>query len=118
MTTMMRRLTAVLAGAVLVLALAGSALGATSTVRAKGEKWKPVHTFIGRGDRVTFSNPTNTTHDVKGSGGLRLSSVLSPGDRVTKTFRKAGTFRFRCVRHSAMVGGRCRGMCGLVHVVA
>jgi plastocyanin len=114
--TMVRRMTAVLAGVAMVLVLAGSALGATSAVRAKGEKWKPFHTYIGKGDKVTFRNPTSKTHDVKGYGGLRLSAVLSPGKSVTKKFGSHGTFKFRCVRHSAIVGGTCRGMCGLVHV--
>jgi plastocyanin len=114
----MRRLTALLVGVLMAMALGGSAFGATSTVRAKGEKWKPFHTYIGKGDKVTFRNPTSKTHDVKGYGGLRLSAVLSPGKSVSKKFGAHGTFKFRCVRHSAIVGGTCRGMCGLVHVVA
>jgi plastocyanin len=114
----MRRLTALLVGALMVLTLGGSAFGATSTVRAKGEKWKPFHTYIGNGDKVTWKNPTSKTHDIKGYGGWSLSRVLRPGASVSKTFRQHGTYKFRCVRHSAIVGGSCRGMCGLVHVVA
>jgi plastocyanin len=115
----MRRLTALLVGALMVLALGGSAFGATSTVRAKGEKWKPLHTYIGKGDKVTFSNPTSKVHDIKAyGGGWRLSAVLSKGEDVRKKFSRHGTYKFRCVRHSAIVGGSCRGMCGLVHVVA
>jgi plastocyanin len=113
----MRRLTVLLVGAVLAVSLAGAAFGATSSVKAKGEKWKPVHTYIGKGDKVTFSNPTSKTHDVKGYGGLKLSAQLPPGQSVSKKFGSLGTFRYRCVRHSAIVGGKCQGMCGLIHVV-
>jgi plastocyanin len=114
----MRRLMALLVGVALALALMGVATGATSTVKAKGERWRPVHTYIGKGDRVTWKNPTSKTHDIKGYGGWSLSKVLRPGASVSKTFRQHGTYKFRCVRHSAIVGGTCRGMCGLVHVVA
>jgi plastocyanin len=114
----MRRLMALLVGVALALALMGVATGATSTVKAKGERWRPVHTYIGNGDRVTWKNPTSKTHDIKGYGGWSLSKVLRPGASVSKTFRQHGTYKFRCVRHSAIVGGTCRGMCGLVHVVA
>jgi plastocyanin len=113
-----QRLTALLVGVAMALAVMGVASGATSTVKARGERWRPIHTYIGKGDRVRWKNPTSKTHDVKGSGGLRLSEVLSPGESVTKKFGNLGTFRFRCVRHSAIVGGKCQGMCGLVHVVA
>jgi plastocyanin len=114
----MRRLTAILVGVALVLALAGAALAATKTVRAKGEKWKPVHTYIGKGDKVRWRNPTSKTHDIKGYGGWSYSKILRPGNTATRKFGQRGTFRFRCVRHSAIVGGRCQGMCGIVHVVA
>lgn len=114
----MKRIAAILVSAAVILSLAGVALAATRSVKAKGEKWKPVHTYIGKGDKVKWTNKTSKTHDIKGSGGLRVSEVLSPGESVSKKFGKLGTFRFRCVRHSAMVGGKCQGMCGLVHVVA
>jgi plastocyanin len=114
----MRRLIVALVGVALVLALAGMASGATSKIRAKGERWRPFHTYIGKGDRVTWRNPTSKTHDIKGYGGWSLSKVLRPGASVSKTFRQRGTYKFRCVRHSAIVGGKCQGMCGLIHVVA
>jgi plastocyanin len=114
----MRKILALVIGLAVILSLAGVALAATRTVRARGERWKPVHTYIGKGDKVRWTNPTSKTHDIKGSGGLRISEVLSPGESVSKKFGRLGTFRFRCVRHSAMVSGKCQGMCGLVHVVA
>jgi plastocyanin len=116
---MMRRILAVLIGVALAVSLAGAALAATKKVRAKGEKWRPVHTYIGRNDSVRWTNPTNKVHDIKAYGkGWRFSKVLQPGQKATKRFKKRGTFRYRCVRHSAIVGGKCRGMCGLIHVVS
>jgi plastocyanin len=107
-----------LAGAVLLGAI-GTAAAATSTVRAKGDRWRPVHTYIGRGDRVIWKNPTSRVHDLKAyGGGWSLSTQLSPGESVSHKFRQLGTYKFRCVRHSAIVSGTCQGMCGLVHVVA
>jgi plastocyanin len=114
-----RKVLAVVVGVALVLSLAGIALGATSQVRARGERWKPKHDYIGRGDRVRWRNPTSRTHDIKAyGGGWRFSKILPPGSQATKRFRQRGTYRYRCVRHSAIVGGKCRGMCGLVHVVS
>lgn len=114
----MRRMMPILIGAVLVLALAGAALAATKTVRARGEKWRPVHTYIGTGDKVRWTNATSKTHDIKGYGGWSYSKLVPPGSAATRRFGQRGTFKFRCVRHSAIVGGKCQGMCGLVHVVA
>jgi plastocyanin len=111
-----KRAVAVLVGGALALGSYGGAVAATSRIRASGERWRPVHTFIDKGDRVTWRNPTSRTHDVKGYGGWSFSKVLPPGTSVSRRFRSHGTYKFRCVRHSAIVGGACRGMCGLIHV--
>jgi plastocyanin len=108
--------TGVLAGA-FILASVGVSTAATSRIRAKGERWRPAHTFIGRGDRVRWTNPTSRVHDVKAyGGGWSFSTVLDPGESATRRFRQRGTYKFRCVRHSAVVSGKCQGMCGLIHV--
>jgi hypothetical protein len=52
-----RRYVGVLLAGALVLGSFGVATAATSKVRAKGEKWRPVHTYIGRRDSVQWSNP-------------------------------------------------------------
>jgi plastocyanin len=114
-----RKLLAILVGLALALSLTGIAVGATSRVRASGERWRPKHDYIGRGDRVRWTNPTSRTHDIKAyGGGWRYSKILPPGSQATKRFRQRGTYKYRCVRHSAIVGGKCRGMCGFVHVVS
>ena len=119
MTKGARRTLAVLLGASLVLGNVTGTVAATKKVRAKGEKWRPVHTYIGRGDQVRWTNPTNKVHDIKAYGkGWKFSKILQPGQKATRKFKKRGTFRFRCVRHSAVVNGKCQGMCGIVHVVS
>ena len=119
MTTGTRRTLAVLLGASLMLGNVTGTMAATKKVRAKGQKWRPVHTYIARNDKVRWTNPTNQVHDIKAYGkGWRFSKILQPGQRATKRFKKRGTFKFRCVRHSGIVGGKCQGMCGFVHVVS
>jgi plastocyanin len=119
MTKGAKRTLAVLLGASLMLGNVTGTMAATKKVRAKGEKWRPVHTYIGRGDRVRWTNPTNKVHDLKAYGrGWKYTKILQPGQKATKRFKKRGTFKYRCVRHSAIVSGKCRGMCGLIHVVS
>jgi plastocyanin len=83
------------------------------------EKWKPKHAYIGRGDRIRWKNPTSRIHDVraydKGTN-WDFYRVLSPGESTLRKFRKRGTFFYRCARHSGIVSGKCRGMCGVIHV--
>jgi plastocyanin len=112
-----KRTLAVVLGLALLLGSAGVALAATAKVRAKGEKWRPLHTYIGRSDKVRWANPTSRVHDVKAyGGGWTFSTVLDPGESATRRFKQHGTFKYRCVRHSAIVSGKCQGMCGLIHV--
>ncbi|HEX6263404.1 MAG TPA: hypothetical protein VF097_11220 [Actinomycetota bacterium] len=97
------------------------AQAATSIVRMKGtrNKFRPVHTYIAKGDKVSWRNMSRRVHDVTAyGGGWTFSKVLSPGQRTARRFRKRRTYRYRCVRHSAIVNNRCSGMCGFVHVVA
>jgi len=109
------------------------ASAAKSRVKAKvgQNRWQPVHTYIGKRDVVVFKNPRPTNvskrrvHDVtsiqpkrwKNRLGFRLKKTLNPGEKIKRKFRRKGTYRFRCVRHSAMVDGRCQGMCGFIHVL-
>jgi plastocyanin len=102
---------------VMVALLAVSALAITKTTRATGgNRWKPKHIYITKNDRVRWRNPTSRTHDVTSMGGWSYSTVLSPGEAARRRFRRTGTFRFRCARHSGIVDGQCRGMCGVIHV--
>jgi plastocyanin len=111
-----RYVSALLAGAV-VLGSVGGASAATSRVRAKGDRWKPLHTYIRRNDTVRWTNPTNRVHDLKAyGGGWSFKRILDPGESANRRFKQRGTYKYRCVRHSGVVGGKCQGMCGLIHV--
>jgi len=105
--------------AMLLVSTGGVGIAQTYTVKATSkDAWKKVHTYIGKGDKVVWKNPDSETHDLNAyGGGWRLSEELSPGERVKKRFKKKGTFRYRCVVHSGIVGGACDGMCGFVHVL-
>ena len=110
----------ILAGGLLTLALAAPAPAAIQRVKAvDGDKFKPVHKYIGKGDTVVWKNRDNTMHDVSAyGGGWSYSAQLQPGQRTKKRFKKRGTFRYRCNIHSGIVDNQCQGMCGFVHVVA
>lgn len=108
-------------GGVLVLALATAAFGATYRIRAtEDDRWRPAHRFILKGDRIVWSNPDTRWHDIYKYQGHwsrgYLVPRLEPGERYAKRFRRVGNYYFRCARHSSLVEGRCRGMCGIIHV--
>ena len=105
--------------AALLVSSATPGLTDTSTVKATAsDTWKKVHTYIGKGDSVRWKNPDTETHDLTAyGGGWKVNEQLAPGDTFKKRFRKKGTFRYRCVIHSGIVGGACKGMCGFVHVL-
>jgi plastocyanin len=106
----------------LSLAMAGVGLAARVRVRASGsDRWRPAHLFITEGDTVVWTNPDSRRHRVVAyGGGWRFSRTLDPGDTARRVFgevRSGGEpYAFRCTFHSSIVGDRCEGMCGLVHV--
>jgi plastocyanin len=105
--------------AALLVTSAGVGVAKTYTVKAtSSDTWKKVHTYIGKGDSVSWKNPDSETHDLTAyGGGWKMSEQLPPGASAKKRFKKKGTFRYRCVIHSGIVGGACKGMCGFVHVL-
>lgn len=105
--------------AVLLVSMAGTGLAKTYTVKAlSSDAWKKVHTYMGKGDSVTWKNPDTKVHDLTAYGaGWKVSEQLDPGESFKKRFKKKGTFRYRCTIHSGIVGGKCQGMCGFLHVL-
>ncbi len=102
---------------VLLISWPGASHGESFNVLAEGERWKPAHRYVARGDRVVWKNPTKRIHDVTARGSNWSKKVtLDPGERTAKRFPERGRYRYRCVRHSAIVDGRCEGMCGVIHV--
>ena len=96
----------------------GVGLAKVYTVKATAsDTWRKEHTYIGKGDRVVWKNPDSEGHDLTAyGGGWRVSEQLDPGESYRKRFKKTGTYRYRCMIHSGIVGGACDGMCGFIHV--
>lgn len=116
---MSRLLRLLLVAAISVALVAAPALAAPVRVRATSNStWSPFEQHASRGQRVVWRNPTDRTHTVTSYGGnWSKSTVIRAGERTRKVFRRAGTFRYRCIRHSHLDGSDCHGMCGqiLVH---
>jgi plastocyanin len=104
--------------AIMVLGLSAVAVAETRIVKATStNKWKSAHMFIHVGDAIQWRNPTSRVHDLKSTTkNWDYKRVLDPGERAKRTFGKAGFFKYRCLRHSSLVNGVCKGMCGFIHV--
>ena len=88
----------------------------TKTVRAIVSHWSPITVRISTGDIIRWRGVSGT-HTVSAYGGnWTFNKDLSAGDVEHRTFRRAGTFKFRCMFHSTLTNGHCSGMCGKVVV--
>ena len=91
---------------------------ATKTVRAIVSHWSPATVRISTGDVIKW-RAVSGTHTVTSYGAnWSFNKDLSTGDVEDRTFRRAGTFRFRCMFHSSLTNGHCSGMCGKVVVTS
>lgn len=104
--------------AALLVSLSGAVFAKTYTVKARSnDTWKKIHTYIGKGDSVKWKNTDTELHDLTSYNGSWVSEQLNPGDSFKKRFKKKKTYFYRCTIHSGIVGGKCQGMCGFVHVL-
>ena len=99
--------------------------GATYAVKAvkndNGKwRWNPDFRHIVKGNRIVWKNPSGKRHTVTAYGGGWSKDVtLSSGEQTAKRFKKAGSFSYRCKKHSSLAAdGSCNGMCGQIHVTA
>ncbi len=97
----MRRLMAVGMTAALALALSGGLAGAARgpTVEAAGVTFSPKTIKIGQGEKVTWKN-------VEGSHTVTFKTIdfdkkLKGNDKISKTFKDTGTFKYICTPHKA-----------------
>ncbi len=121
MRTSRFRRTVVATAAVALLGLPASAVASHTVVRAtSNDTWAESYNHIRPGSRVVWKNPAalGDTHDLTAYGSNWNKSVtLQAGDQTAKTFRRTGTYRYRCRLHSTKrPGEQCRGMCGVIHV--
>ena len=101
-----------------LIVFAGPSYGGKSTVKATdNESWSPAKISVAKGTKVVFKNPSGDDHDFTSySGKWTKSASLEEGQKTSFTFKKAGTYKYRCTRHSKMGGIKCSGMCGQVSV--
>ena len=89
---------------------------ATKTVKGIVTHWSPTTVRISTGDTIKWK-AVSGTHTVTAYGGnWTFNHGLATGQVEDRTFRRAGTFRFRCTIHSTLTNGHCSGMCGKVVV--
>jgi plastocyanin len=133
MTTTSRRLLAAMLALGLVAVLGGISQAThvrdtAHSARVGGDwKWRGGspggHLYTSNGHAVRWRVPSgqNAWHDVhatdRGTDWNFSKARLNPGQSVKRVFPNEGNYHYRCARHSAIIGGRCKGMCGIVHVV-
>jgi plastocyanin len=81
--------------------------------------WKASYRHISKGDRIVWVNPAANMqdHDVHAIGSnWGKSTMLRPGERTSKVFKRTGLYKYRCRIHSQRVDGRWEGMIGAIHV--
>jgi plastocyanin len=107
---MTKRPIALLSTAVVVAAALGGQVAASGaagkTVTLKNIAFSPKKLSVSKGTKVTFAfRDDTTTHNVTSSGSKRFKTI---GDRssgsVTRTFSRAGTYRYSCTLHPGMTG--------------
>jgi plastocyanin len=91
---------------------ASAAAGADYPVSMENFKFSPKTLTIKVGDKVTWSNTTNTAHNVTIGGAGFNQNANNNGDFVSHTFDQAGTFAYYCKFH------RASGMKGTIKVEA
>jgi plastocyanin len=96
----------------LVFSTAGVALSDIKVVKAAdGNKFKPVHKYITKGDKIRWKNVDNINHTVKATDKKKNWNYfrnLSPGETATRKFGNLGNYTYKCTLHP--------GMDGVIHV--
>jgi plastocyanin len=77
----------------------------TRKVVIKNFSFKPAHITIKRGTKVRWINGDSTAHTATANNARSFNSGrLSPGQRYTHTFKRAGKQRYHCKIHPDMMG--------------
>jgi plastocyanin len=103
---MLRKLSAVAVATALATAVAvvPAQAGSTKTVSVKNNAFSPTSVSIKKGGKVTWKwTQGGVPHNVTPASGAKGSATSSKkGFTFTKTFSKAGTFKYVCTIHSSM----------------
>jgi plastocyanin len=81
-----------------------------------GFRWKPHAVSVAKGTKVVWKAVTGTHTVTAWKGRWSKSTTIVQGTSTAFTFKRIGVYRFRCLFHSTLVSGVCRGMCGRVTV--
>jgi plastocyanin len=84
-----------------LLALPQAAFAADKVIIQKGRAFNPKEVSIDRGDTLTFTNEDEFIHQMY-AGDLFDSDEKRPGQKLTETFSRTGTFEVRCHIHPKM----------------
>jgi plastocyanin len=95
---------AVTATALAVAAVPAAQAGSAKTVAVKNNSFSPTTVSIKKGGKVTWKwTQGGVPHNVTPASGAAGSATSSKkGFTFTKTFSKAGTFKYVCTIHSNM----------------
>ena len=116
-STMARRAVAVAMAGASLLVFAGPSMGASATVKAADRTFSPGSKSVSKGTKVVWKNADDERHNVTAyKGSWSKNSDLPEGGKTSFTFRKKGTYKYRCTLHSKLDDGECEGMCGSVSV--
>ena len=80
---------------------AAAAFAAGTTIMQKGRAFRPGEVTINRGDSLTFTNEDSFVHQIYLDGQFD-SEEKGPGEVITQTFTRSGTFQVRCHIHPTM----------------
>jgi plastocyanin len=107
----MRRLGPAALAALAIAAVAGTVTtaagaGATRTVALKDISFAPRSLTIARGTTVRFAfRDGDTTHNVTSTAGRRFKTIPNRSSgSASRTFRRAGIYRYECTLHPGMTG--------------
>ena len=119
---MRKQLAAALAIGMLVVSLAAQPASSAVVIKAVScstsciYKWKPRAVSVATGTKVKWTAVVGTHTVTAVSKNWSKNTTISAGQSTSFTFKKAGTYRFRCRFHSTLSNGTCTGMCGKVVV--
>jgi len=99
----MRILTAMAAGAALLVSLAGRAGAAEVKVGIDNFTFNPKVVTVKAGDTVVWTNRDDIPHTVADPGKFK-SKALDTGDTYSFTFTTPGSFDYFCSLHPHMTG--------------
>ena len=114
---MARRFVALAMAGTSLFVFAGPSMGAATTVKATDRSYSPGSKSVSKGTKVVWKNADDERHNVTSyKGAWSKNSDLPEGSKTAFTFRKKGTYKYRCTLHSKLDDGQCEGMCGSVSV--